>query len=610
MSRGPAGGGVAGPGGGGGREPGDQCLLSRATPRPLRSSVLGKVLAALVLVLVVSTAVTAVVDARLTRAAVAGQTRDVADSNLRVLQEAFTERQRELVLALRNLGSRLDSDGLTDPARRPELIARLGVEVTNLELDQLDVVDGTGAALDPPVSVGALSPVLPFGRGAGFTTEPTSRLVATVNGVFVQAVPVTVGTGPDALVLVGGREFGDNLAFRLRRQLGGLAGVILVVGDAVAGSTLSHPVTEPPGRDDRTGELPDRPRVTRLAGEDSLVAYVPVGRSAASPVGGALGIALPDPAADLARALAVRRVVAGSVMAALAVALGWLLFRAMVRPLVELAGTAERIASGERGRPFVARSSDEIGRLAVALDRMRTELEAKLALVERQAAQLRESSQRVVTAQDEERRRLARDLHDGIQQQLLVLRMTVNLGIEDGAGADALAAELDRTIEQLREVSHNLYPAILRDRGLTAALRSYASRLPLPSSLDLSPDPLPALPADVETAAYFLMFEAVTNALKHSGATELALALDVSEGRLRVSVTDDGRGFDAKSTGRNGGLLHMEDRARSFGGDLRIESRPGHGTSVVATFPVPPAPGTETCAGTVGETPTVPAQVS
>jgi signal transduction histidine kinase len=577
----------------------------------LRSSVLGKVLGALVVVLVVSTAVTALVDARLTHSAVATQTEQVATSNLRVLQEAFSERQRTLQVSLQTLADRLVGDNLTDPARRSDLIAQLGSAASSLQLDQLDVVDDTGAALNPPVSVGRLTPFLPFGGGASFTTEPTSHLVTTLQGPFVQALPVPIGADRHPLVLIGGREFGDDLAYDLRRQLGGLANVLLVVGSHVAGSTLATPTATPPAFDKGSGLPPARPKVDRLAGVQSVVAYVAVGRSGQDPIGGALGIALPDPAAGLDRALGSRRVIAGTVLAVLAVILGLVLFRALTQPLVNLAATAVRIAGGELDRPFVAQGSDEIARLAGALEHMRSELQAKLALVGQQAAELRESSQRIVAAQDHERRRLARDLHDGIQQQLVIMRMRLGLGQEafasaptpaasaaDSGGANGeaslladLAEQLDRTIEGLREVSHDLYPAILRDRGLGAAARSYAGRLPLESRLAMSPDPLPRLAPDVESAAYFLMCEAVTNALKHSHADELTVTLAVEDGHLRVGVADDGRGFDAAAGTRHGGLLHMEDRVRSFGGDLRIESRPGAGTSVVARFPLDPPNG-------------------
>jgi signal transduction histidine kinase len=553
------------------------------------------VLGALVVVLVVATAVTALVDARLTHSAVAAQTEQVATSNLRVLQEAFSERQRTLQVSLQTLADRLVSDNLTDPARRADLIAQLGSAASSLQLDELDVVNDTGAALDPPVSVGRLTPFLPFGGGGSFTTEPTSHLVTTLQGPFVQALPVAIGADRHPLVLIGGRTFGDDLAYDLRRQLGGLANVILAVGPQLAGSTLATPTASPPAFDKGSGRPPAQPKVERLNKVQNVVAYVAVGRSAQDPIGGALGIALPDPTASLDRALGSRRIVAGTVLAVLAVILGLVLFRALTQPLVNLAATAVRIAGGELDRPFVAQGSDEIARLAGALEHMRSELQAKLALVEHQAAELRESSQRIVAAQDDERRRLARDLHDGIQQQLVVMRMRLGLGQEalapPAADSEAtmladLAAQLDRTIEGLREVSHDLYPAILRDRGLAAAVRSYAGRLPLESRLAMSPDPLPRLAPDVESAAYFLMCEAVTNALKHSRADELTVTLAVEDGHLRVGVADDGQGFDTSAGTRHGGLLHMEDRARSFGGDLRIESAPGAGTTVVATFPL------------------------
>lgn len=553
----------------------------------LRSSVLGKILGALVVVLVVSTAVTAFVDARLTHDVVADQTSEVADSNLRVLQEAFSERQRNLVVNLQALADRVAADGLLDPTRRPDLIARLGAEASTLGLDQLDVLSPDGGALSPPISVGRLTPQT--GQGM-FTTERTSRLVQTLQGPVVQAVPVAMGTTARPLVLLGGLHFGDDLAFALRRQLGGLANVLLVAGTRVVGSTLDTSATQgplPPAFDeDDQGRPPAEPEFDRVGDVRSVVAYVQVGRSAQDPLGGALGIVLPDPTADFDRALGLRRLLAGTVLAVLAVALGWVLFRALTQRLVTLARTAVQIAAGDLDSSFSAAGSDEIARLAGALEHMRTELQAKLDVVARQAAELQESSQRIVTAQDEERRRLARDLHDGIQQQLLVLRLRLGLA-DDGAQALAgMEAELDRTIEQLREVSHGLYPPILRDRGLVAAVRSYAGKLPLSTSIEVTPDPFPPLTPEVESGAYFLLCEAVTNALKHAGASELTLALEVEGSHLHVRIADDGRGFDLAGAERHGGLISMEDRVRSFAGRLHITSQPGRGTTVEAVFPV------------------------
>ena len=553
----------------------------------LRSSVLSKILGALVVVLVVSTAVTAFVDARLTHDVVAEQTSEVADSNLRVLQEAFSERQRNLVVNLEVLAGRLAADGLLEPDRRPELIARLGAEAPTLGLDQLDVLTGDGVPLVPPISVGRLTPQT---RQGTFSTERTSRLLHTQQGPVVQTVPVAMGSPAAPLILLGGLRFGDDLAFALRRQLGGLANVLLVAGSRVVGSTLD-PAGDggglPPAFDENDGgRPPEEPELERVDGVHSVVAYVQVGRSAQDPLGGALGIVLPDPTADFDRALGFRRLLAGTVLAVLAVALGWVLFRALTQRLVTLAGTAVRIAGGNLDSSFTASGSDEIARLAGALEHMRHELQSKLEVVARQAAELQESSQRIVTAQDEERRRLGRDLHDGIQQQLLVLRLQLGLAHEGPGTLEAIAAELDRTIEQLREVSHGLYPPILRDRGLVAAVRSYAGKLPLGTVIEVSPDPLPRLSDEVESGAYFLLLEAVTNALKHADATELAITVMVEDGHLHVRATDDGRGFDLAAAERHGGLISMEDRVRSFSGQLHITSEPGRGTSVEAVFPI------------------------
>ncbi|MDQ3870761.1 MAG: histidine kinase, partial [Chloroflexota bacterium] len=436
-----------------------------------------------------------------------------------------------------------------------------------------------------------------------FTTEPTSRLLPTSEGRFVQAVPMPLGAGAQGLVLMGGKEFGDDLAYSLRRQLGNLPEVILVVGRAVSGSTLKGSPKVPPGLGKQNRVTPEEPRVVSIDGAQSILAYAAVGRSAQDPVGGALGIALPDPAVELDRELAGRRLVAGTVLAVLAVVLGWLLFRGLTQPLVNLAGTAVHIARGDLEEPFVAQGDDEIGRLAGALERMRQELRAKLDLVEQQAKELQVSSQRIVAATDEERRRLARDLHDGIQQQLVMLRLRLGLA-QDAPDAtvesdllDQLARELDHAIESLREVSHNLYPAILRDRGLAAAARSYTGRLSVPSTLSVQPDPLPPLPAEVESAAYFLMSEAVTNIVKHAEANEVNITLAADDGHLTVRVDDDGKGFESEDAARRGGLLHMDDRVRSFGGTLHIQSRPGSGTSVVASFPIPANGGAEAGAG-------------
>lgn len=570
-------------------------MTGRRSPGPvakLRSSLLLKILASLVVALVGSSALTGFLQSRLTRDALREQARRVTATNLRVLTQAFLERESSVISALRNLSQSLTAGRLVEPDRRAALIQELGRVSGNLKLDVLQVVSADGEPLEPSARVGdALAERIVV--TAEDIRAPASRLVTKTDGTWIQAVVVPLGAGRDNYVLVGGYEYGDSFAYDLRRKLGDVGHVLLIANGKVAGSTFLDPVDDPPGRNVETGALPFAPMAVPLEDGDNLVAYRPVGDTNRG-ASGAVGVSLTDPEAPLDRSLARTRLVAAGVLAAAALLVGWLFFRALVQPLVRLTGTARRIASGERDASFDVRGHDEVAVLGQTLERMRVELRAQLDLIGAQAADLQDSSQRIVAAQDEERHRLARDLHDGIQQHLVVLRMGFGLVTEAAdrqestvhASLQELSAELDGVIERLREVSHDLYPSILVDRGLAAALRSSLARLPLSAALVCVPDPLPRLPPEVESGAYFLIGEALANALKHAGAGEITVRLEVADGWLRVSVGDDGRGFASGSAAHRGGLLHMHDRARSFGGELTIDSAPGAGTTVRATFPI------------------------
>lgn len=566
-------------------------------------SILFKVVGALVVALTVSTLVTAMVAARQTRDALDGQAERAARSRLSVLQEAYSERERSLVASTRNLAETLVARGLLDSERRPDLIAELGRARGNLELGILRVLDASGRELAPAVGVGATLESPSGTPEERVSLEPASRLMRTTDRRFVQAVPVALGGGPNRLILLAGYDFQDPFAYRLRKQIGSLDHVVLVAGGRMAGSTLPEHPASPPAQDVGTREVPRDPTVVTLGGTRSLVAYAPVSRPEDD---GAIGVVLSDPIGALDRSLSQARLVSALLSALVALGLGWLLFRALIRPLVHLAATAGQVAGGdgnatfraggrperplERGggpeQPDKRGGGDEIARLAGALEHMRLELQARLDTIAAQSEDLRESSRRIVAAQDGERHRLARDLHDGLQQQLVVLRMQVGM-LEDGDGDLArLGGQLDSVIDGLREVTHNLYPSILVDRGLTAAVHSYAGRLPVSVHLTCDPEDFPRLPVELESGAYFLLGEAVTNALKHSGASTIDIGLAVAGGWLHVSVADDGRGFVVEEVRRRGGLLHMEDRVRSFAGTLEITSTPGEGTRLVAGFPV------------------------
>ena len=565
-------------------------------PMRARTSILYKVVGVLVVTLVVSSVVTAFVASRLTSAALKSQADGTAKSQLSLLEDAFNVRQRGLVTNVRTLAETINTGGLVDPARRGELISELNRATSSSQLDLVRVLDPDGAELNPPVGVGPTLVAPTIFRSTTDTVETGSRLLATSDGTYIQAVTVPIGAGRDPFVVVGAFLFDDAFAYELRGRIGDLDNVLLVAGDRVAGSTMPAGPSVPPGRTDGeegSAQLPEKPTVVYLDGKASLITYVRVGRNVDDPVGGALGVSLTNPISPLQRSLSNTRLLASVLLTLVALGLGWVLFRALIKPLVVLAATAGRVAGGDAEATFVRRGNDEIGMLARSLEHMRLELRSRMELIVHQADELRETSQRIVAAQDDERQRLSRDLHDGIQQQLVVLRMQVGM-LQDGIGPggddpvrayDSLGAELDRVIEQLREVTHNLYPSILVDRGLSAALHSYVGRLPLSTTVSCLPDDFPRLAPEIESGAYFLLGEAVTNALKHARATRIDIGLRLADGWLEVSVADDGVGFDPHESRPRGGLLHMEDRVRSFGGRLTITSSPGAGTRVVATFP-------------------------
>ncbi len=210
--------------------------------------------------------------------------------------------------------------------------------------------------------------------------------------------------------------------------------------------------------------------------------------------------------------------------------------------------------------------------------------------LQEQSAQLVESRTRIVEVADAARRSIERDLHDGAQQRLLAMSVTIErarkellAGREDGAAAlmGQLATDNREVLTELRELARGIYPPLLTERGLVAALQSTARRSAVPVTLDIADFDRPS--QQVEAAAYFCILEALTNAAKHAGATEVLVTL---RGRphLSFSVSDDGHGFDRERVSA-GGLLGMEARVAAAGGTLQIESRPGRGTVLRGEFP-------------------------
>jgi signal transduction histidine kinase len=210
--------------------------------------------------------------------------------------------------------------------------------------------------------------------------------------------------------------------------------------------------------------------------------------------------------------------------------------------------------------------------------------------------ELRESRQRLVAAQDAERRRLERNIHDGAQQQLVALtvqlRLLEQLASRDPERAAALAAQLqDRTteaLEDLRDLARGIYPPLLADEGLRAALDAQARKSPVPVTVDA--DGIGRYPQDVEAAVYFSCLEAINNVAKYAGASRAEIRLAHEDSRLTFTVADDGVGFDPAATTRGTGLQGIADRIDALRGRFEVRSEPGSGTRLVGSVPVPTGP--------------------
>jgi signal transduction histidine kinase len=226
------------------------------------------------------------------------------------------------------------------------------------------------------------------------------------------------------------------------------------------------------------------------------------------------------------------------------------------------------------------------------------ELRDSLAAISVQAAELEASRRRIVATQDEERRRMERDLHDGAQQQLVSLsgqlRLLQRMMARDPLRAKGLLTELvveaDEALEAVRDLGRGIFPPVLADKGLAAAIAARVAkhfpegRLKWPSELAAARfDPA------VEAAVYFCCLEALQNVARHAGEVPVIVELALAGDALVFSVTDSGPGFDPASASPGRGQQNMADRLAALGGSLEIHSRPGEGTTVRGTVPLGPA---------------------
>jgi signal transduction histidine kinase len=224
--------------------------------------------------------------------------------------------------------------------------------------------------------------------------------------------------------------------------------------------------------------------------------------------------------------------------------------------------------------------------LAFKNERLTAELSQRL-------EELTVSRQRLVTAQDTERRRIERNLHDGAQQDLIALKLKL-AAAQGTACSDPqqtqemlqdLVTDVGNAVETLRELARGIYPAVLADLGLAAALDAQAARSPL--TVEVHADSIHRYPPEVEAAVYFCCLEALQNAVKHAQAATMVINVEESDGELCFTAVDNGRGIDVASARRGSGIQNMTDRMAALHGSLDLGTAPDGGTRVSGRLPVP-----------------------
>ena len=277
---------------------------------------------------------------------------------------------------------------------------------------------------------------------------------------------------------------------------------------------------------------------------------------------------------------------------------------AVVAPVAAESDDLARFPDGEQGFP-VRHGSDLLGAITVVMpssdpltpdrEKLLNDAAAQAGLILRNVRlieDVRESRRRIVDAQDERAKALERNIHDGAQQQLVALtvklRVLGQLAQREPERAVQMAADLQReateALENLRDLARGIYPPLLADQGLEAALAAQARKSAIPVSLKT--DGVGRYPESVESAVYFCCLEALQNVAKYANASHAELRLAAADDQLSFVVVDDGQGFDAGSTRAGSGLVGMADRMEAIGGVLEVRSQPLKGTEVEGRMPV------------------------
>jgi signal transduction histidine kinase len=309
---------------------------------------------------------------------------------------------------------------------------------------------------------------------------------------------------------------------------------------------------------------------------------------------------------------------------AVAGAFAWGASRSVTHPVAVLTQHAERIAGGQLASPIPGLGEDEVGRLGQSLERMRLNLKLNLERVEQANAYLeqrvadrtRELNEanaelkareemrsqllrKVIHAQEDERKRIARELHDETTQSLAVLAMGLDAAqdaIHSGKPPrlDEVKAVAVRTLEDVHRIILDLRPSVLDDLGLLSAVRWYGDRILAPRGVAVRCEfgELPRLPPEMETALFRMCQETLSNVARHAQATAVLVQVGADGGDVLIDIEDDGKGFDAEEVARREGrrpwgLLGIRERAEILGGTALVDSSPGSGTHVTIRIPLP-----------------------
>ncbi len=266
----------------------------------------------------------------------------------------------------------------------------------------------------------------------------------------------------------------------------------------------------------------------------------------------------------------------------------------LTRPLRHVAEGAARIAAGEFGQRVPVGRGDEIGQVAASLNEMAANVAERDASLRKSRDQLRELSKRLLTIQEQERIRIAREVHDELGQALTAMKIDLQQIARRHAALEEplvpVAHTIDLIVDLVRRIAGDLRPAILDDLGVSAALEQQLRRLRessgISTSLKVSEEP--ELDMLTEATLYRIAKEALANVVRHAGASQVEVSLGTRGGAAVLEIRDDGRGIthEEASGPRSLGLLGIRERAELLGGSMTIEGRPGEGTVLTVTLPI------------------------